>query len=248
MLNAILLDFQWHQLLQPQWYILNGGLWFVLLVVFAETGLFAGFFLPGDSLLFVAGISAHEITLDNVKEPGLGYQFLHLFGMDNNHSYWLDLFVIILLISIAGILGNALGYWFGKKFGKGMYSWKDRWFFKKRYLHEAHEFYEKHGGGAIVMARFVPIVRTFAPLIAGIVGMDKKKFTFFNIVGSFAWVGSMILGGFFLQKWILDAFNFDLKEHLEIIVIGIVLITTAPIFIKLFFGKKKKVDDRTPAK
>lgn len=245
MLDFILLDFHWTNLIQPQWYILNGGLWFVLLVVFAETGLFAGFFLPGDSLLFVAGLSAHEIRIDGRTEPGLGYQFLKYFGMDNNHSYWLDLFVLVVLISIAGIIGNALGYWFGKKFGNGMYSWRDRWFFKKRYLNEAHDFYEKHGGGAVVMARFVPIVRTFAPLIAGIVGMDKAKFTFYNIVGCVAWVTSMILGGFFLQKWLWDAFHFDLKQHLEIIVIGIVLVTTAPIFIKMFFGKKKKVDDES---
>jgi membrane-associated protein len=244
MLDFIFLDFQWHQLLQPQWYIFNGGLWFVLAVVFAETGLFAGFFLPGDSLLFVAGLSAHEIKMDNgVTEPGLGYQFLHLFGMNNEHSYWLDLFVLVALISFAGILGNTLGYWFGKKFGHGMYEWKDRWFFKKRYLYEAHDFYEKHGGGAIVFARFVPIVRTFAPLIAGIVDMDKAKFSFYNVVGSIAWVTSMVLGGFFLQKWLLDSYNFDLKQHLEIIVIGIVVVTTAPIFIKLFFGKKKKPAD-----
>ncbi len=243
MFNLIFLDFQWHQLLQPQWYILNGGLWFVLLVVFAETGLFAGFFLPGDSLLFVAGISAHAIEMDGKSEPGLGYQFLKYFGMDNNHSYWLDLFVLVALISMAGILGNALGYWFGKKFGHGMYNWRDRWFFKKRYLHEAHDFYEKHGGGAIVLARFVPIVRTFAPLIAGIVNMNKTKFSFYNVIGCVAWVTSMILGGFFLQKWIWDIFHFDLKEHLEIIVIGIVVVTTAPIFIKLFFGKKKYTED-----
>jgi membrane-associated protein len=248
MLDFIFLDFHWTNLLQPQWYILNGGLWFVLLVVFAETGLFAGFFLPGDSLLFVAGLSAHEIKMDGRTEPGLGYQFLQYFGMDNNHSYWLDLFVLIILISIAGILGNALGYWFGKKFGHGMYQWKDRWLFKKRYLREAHDFYEKHGGGAIVFARFVPIVRTFAPLIAGIVDMDKAKFSFYNIVGCVAWVTSMILGGFFLQKWLLDAFNFDLKEHLEIIVVGIVLISTAPVFIKLFFGKKKKSADEPSKK
>jgi membrane-associated protein len=248
MLDFILLDFHWTNLLQPQWYILNGGLWFVLLVVFAETGLFAGFFLPGDSLLFVAGLSAHEIKLEGRTEPGLGYQFLQLFGVDNNHSYWLDLFVLIILISLAGIIGNALGYWFGRKFGHGMYSWKDRWFFKKRYLTEAHDFYEKHGGGAIVMARFVPIVRTFAPLIAGIVGMDKAKFTFYNVIGCIAWVTSMILGGFFLQKWLLDAFQFDLKEHLEIIVVGIVLVTTAPVFIKLLTSRKKKTADDTAKK
>jgi membrane-associated protein len=245
MLDFIFLDFQWHQLLQPQWYILNGGLWFVLLVVFAETGLFAGFFLPGDSLLFVAGISAHAIEMDGKSEPGLAYQFLKFFGMDNNHSYWLDLFVLVVLISLAGILGNALGYWFGKKFGHSMYNWRDRWFFKKTYLHEAHDFYEKHGGGAIVLARFVPIVRTFAPLIAGIVEMNRAKFSFYNIIGCVAWVTSMILGGFFLQKWIWDLFHFDLKGHLEVIVIGIVVVTTAPIFIKLFFGKKKKPNNGT---
>ena len=249
MLDFIFLDFNWTQLLQPQWYIENGGLWLLLFVVFAETGLFAGFFLPGDSLLFVAGIYAHEIKdADGVNKPGLGYQFLKFFGMDNNHSYWLDLLVLVGLISIAGILGNALGYWIGKKFGHGMYTWRDRWFFKKRYLHEAHQFYEKHGGGAIVFARFVPIIRTFAPLIAGIVNMDRAKFSFYNIVGCVAWVTSMTLAGFFLQKWILASYNFDLKEHLEIIVIGIVLISTLPILIKLFFGKKKKTDDAAPKK
>ena len=245
MLDFIFLDFHWTQLLQPQWYIENGGLWLLLFVVFAETGLFAGFFLPGDSLLFVAGIYAHEIKAENgIIKPGLGYQVLNYFGLEAfKYSYWLDLFVLVALISFAGILGNALGYWTGKKFGHTMYNWKDRWFFKKRYLQEAHDFYEKHGGGAIVAARFIPIVRTFAPIVAGIVGMDKKKFHFFNIIGSVAWVTSMILGGFFLQKWILKQFNFDLKEHLEVIVIGIVLITTAPVFIKLFFGKKKKSEN-----
>ncbi len=244
MLDFIFLDFHWTQLLQPQWYIENGGLWLLLFVVFAETGLFAGFFLPGDSLLFVAGIYAHEIKAENgIIKPGLGYQVLNHFGLEAfQYSYWLDLFVLVVLISLAGILGNALGYWTGRKFGHTMYSWKDRWFFKRKYLQEAHDFYEKHGGGAIVAARFIPIVRTFAPIVAGIVDMDKKKFHFFNIIGSIAWVTSMILGGYFLQKWILKQFNFDLKEHLEVIVIGIVLVTTAPIFIKLFFGKKKSED------
>jgi membrane-associated protein len=239
--NFIFLDFHWAQLLQPQFYIENGGLWLLLFVVFAETGLFAGFFLPGDSLLFVAGIYAHEIKgADDVTRPGLGYQFLKHLGFDNNHSYWVDLLVLAALISVAGILGNMVGYWTGRKFGPRMYEWKDRWFFKKRYLHEAQEFYDKHGGGAIVAARFIPILRTFAPIVAGVVGMNKKKFHFFNVIGCIAWVTSMLFAGFFLQKWILAQFNFDLKEHLEIIVLGIVLVTTAPILMKLFFGKKKK--------
>ena len=89
------------------------------------------------------------------------------------------------------------------------------------------------------MARFLPIVRTFAPIVAGIVSMDSKKFTFYNVVGSIAWVFSMLIAGHYLQALILKYFDFDLKDHLEVIVIGIVLVTTAPVFLKLFFGKKK---------
>ncbi len=219
----ILLEFHWTNLLQPQFYIEHGGLWLILFVVFAETGLFAGFFLPGDSLLFVAGI--YSTNLANEFIP------------TGNEVF--DLLLIMLLISMAGILGNTAGYWFGKKVGPAMYSWKENMFFKQRYLQQAHEFYEKHGGGAIIVARFIPIVRTFAPIVAGIVQMDKKKFGFFNIVGCFAWVGSMLFAGHFLQKWILAQFGFDLKDHLEVIVLGIVAVTTAPVIMKLVFNKKK---------
>jgi membrane-associated protein len=223
MLMQILLDFHWSQLLQPQFYIEHGGLWLILFVVFAETGLFAGFFLPGDSLLFVAGI--YSTNLANEFLP--------------TGNEYLDILLLIGLISLSGILGNLTGYWFGKKVGPSMYQWKDNFFFKQRFLHQAHDFYEKHGGGAIIIARFIPIVRTFAPIVAGIVQMDKKKFSFYNIVGSFAWVSSMLIAGHFLQKWILSQFGFDLKLHLEVIVLGIVLVTTAPVIIKLVFGKSK---------
>ncbi|MEI8058955.1 MAG: VTT domain-containing protein, partial [Ferruginibacter sp.] len=219
MLDFIFLNFHWTELLQPQWYIENGGLWFVLFIVFAETGLFAGFFLPGDSLLFVTGIFSNEL----LKE-GIGI---------NTHSSFLNLIILGILIAFAGILGNTLGYWFGRKIGPTMFSWRDRFLYKKKYLHEAHEFYEKHGGGAIVMARFLPIVRTFAPIVAGIVEMDRKKFSFYNIIGSVAWVIIMLIAGHYLQRLFESQFNFDLKKHLEVIVIGIVLVTTAPIFIKL---------------
>jgi membrane-associated protein len=237
-----LLDaFHWSNLLQPQWYIENGGLWVLLFVVFAETGLFVGFFLPGDSLLFVAGIYAHEITKKTGETvPGLAYQFLDLIGLGGLRNEWVDLFVLVALISVCGILGNAVGYWTGRKVGPAMYTWRDRLLFKKRYLYQAHDFYEKHGGLAIIGARFLPLIRTFAPIVAGIVQMDRKKFVFFNIVGSVAWVFSMIFGGYFLQKWIYTQFGFDLKEHLELIVLGIVLVTTAPVLIKLFTGPKRK--------
>lgn len=224
MIYSLLLDaFHWSQLLQPQFYIEHGGLWLILFVVFAETGLFAGFFLPGDSLLFVAGIYSTNLANE-------------IFPTGNEY---IDLLVLLILISTAGILGNSLGYWFGNKVGPAMYSWKENLLFKRHYLEQAHDFYEKHGGGAIIAARFIPIVRTFAPIVAGIVQMNKSRFFLFNVIGSVAWVFSMLVGGHFLQKWILSQFGFDLKLHLEIIVLGIVLITTAPVIFKLIFNKKK---------
>lgn len=238
-----LLDaFHWTQLLQPQFYIENGGLWLLLFVVFAETGLFVGFFLPGDSLLFVAGIYAHK--LDD-GTPGLAHQFLKLIGMGGMQNEWVDLLVLWGLIAFFGILGNAAGYWTGKRVGPAMFSWKDRLLFKKRYLYQAKEFYDKHGAIAIVAARFLPFIRTFAPIVAGIVQMDRKKFHFFNIIGCITWVFSMVFSGYFLQKWILKEFGFDLKDHLELIVLGIVLVTTAPVIIKLFSGRKKQHYDST---
>ncbi len=221
---SILLDaFHWSQLLQPQYYIENGGLWLLLLVVFAETGLFFGFFLPGDSLLFVAGIYSAPLAAQ-------------IFQSQNE---WLNLFIIFSFISTAGIIGNYVGYTIGKNVGPAMYDWKENMFFKKKYLIQAQEFYEKHGGRAIVIARFIPIVRTFAPIVAGIVRMEKKKFVYFNIVGSLAWVASMLCAGHFLQAWILNNFQFDLKKHLEVIVLGIVFVTTVPVIIKVVTHKSK---------
>lgn len=231
--DLFLLDFQWTQLLNPEFYIQNGGLWLFLFIIFAETGLFVGFFLPGDSLLFVAGIYSNDLASyllpnDFIRDAfGNGYDFANLM-------------TIVLLSTLAGVLGNFVGFWFGRRVGPAMYNWRENFLFKRKYLHQAHEFYEKHGGGAIVFARFLPIIRTFAPIIAGIVGMDKKKFSFFNLVGCIAWTSSMLFAGHYLHKFILRKWNFDLKEHLEIIVLGIVLVTTAPVLIKLFFGKKKK--------
>ncbi len=223
-------DFTWKDLLNPMFYIVNGGLWLLLFIVFAETGLFVGFFLPGDSLLFVAGIYSTNLMHEFFKALGIGV-------IDNE---WVDLFLLVGLISLMGILGNMVGYWFGKKIGPSMFTWKDRFLFKKKYLHDAHDFFEKHGGGAIVFARFLPIIRTFAPIVAGIVDMERKKFMFYNIIGCVAWVISMIFAGHFLQIWVRKQFGFELKDHLEAIVIIIILVTTLPVFWKLFFGKKKE--------
>lgn len=218
-----LLGISLKDLLNPQFYIENGGLWMILFIVFAETGLFAGFFLPGDALLFVTGIYSDQLVT------------AALFPSNNQ---WVDLSVLWLLITSAGILGNFAGYWFGYKSGPFLYVRKDSFLFKKKHLIQAHDFYEKNGGGAIIIARFIPFVRTFAPIVAGIVKMDKKKFAFFNVVGCMLWVATMLLGGHFLQRLIEDQFDFDLKQHLEVIVIGIVVITTFPVLWKVFSKKK----------
>jgi membrane-associated protein len=216
-----LLAISFKDLLNPEFYIQNGGLWIVLLIIFAETGLFAGFFLPGDSLLFVAGIYSNELASYFFNT---GYDFSNLM-------------LITVLVTIAGVLGNFVGYWFGAKSGPYLFERKDTFLFKKKYLYQAKEFYEKHGGGAIIFARFLPIIRTFAPIIAGMVGMDRKKFAFYNLAGCIAWASSMLFAGHYLSKFFLLQYNFDLKEHLEVIVLGIVLVTTLPVLVKIFFRK-----------
>ncbi len=203
-----------------------------MFIICAETGQYAGFFLPGDSLLFVAGIYSSN----------LAQEFFKFIGFGSLQNEWLELIVLCSLIAFAGILGNTLGFWTGRKVGPTMYHWKDNLLFKKRYLTEAHDFYEKHGGAAIVFARFLPLIRTFAPIIAGIVNMDKKRFAFFNITGSIAWVVSMIFAGHFLQIWVKNQFGIELKDKLELIVIVIIAVTTAPVLWKFFFSKKKQND------
>src|SRR4051812_6050850 len=176
-----LLTFSIRDLLNPEFYINNGGLWLLIFIVFAETGLMVGFFLPGDSLLFVAGIYS-KMLINSLIPGGTGSDFA-------------DIMILFILISTAGVLGNMAGYWFGKKSGPFLFERKDTFFFKRKYLFQAKEFYEKHGGQAIVFARFLPINRTFAPIIAGIVKMDRKKFVYYNIVGCLAWVFTMLMAG-----------------------------------------------------
>jgi membrane-associated protein len=202
-----------------EWIIYNGGLYVLLLVIFAETGLFIGFFFPGDSLLFAAGIYTTELAKS---------------FFDVHYS------VIIILVIIASILGNIAGFWFGNKTGPLLFERKENWLFKRKYLVRAHDFYEQYGKGTIFLAKFLPIVRTFAPIVAGVVKMDKKTFHLYNILGSICWVSSMMLGGHFLQTWVQQKYNYSLKDHIEVIAIVIILITTLPVIYKLVFGKNKK--------
>lgn len=214
----------WQDFLNPEFYIQHGGLWLFLFIIFAETGLFAGFFLPGDSLLFVAGIYCNELAAE-------------LYSFDND---FLNLMLVSVLVVFSGILGNTVGYWFGAASGPYLFRKDDSFFFKKKHLHAAKEFYDKHGGGAIVFARFLPIIRTFAPIVAGIVHMEKRRFAFYNILGCILWAIVMLFAGHYLYQFFLKEFGFDLKERLELIVIGIIVVTTAPVIIKLFKGDSKK--------
>ena len=224
-------DFDWKNLIDPLFYIhfdINGiklGIYIVLFIVFAETGLFAGFFLPGDSLLFLAGIYSRELV-ENILI------------IEND---FLNVFLLAILVALAGILGNIVGYWFGSKSGYYLYNKEDSFWFKKKYLVQSKDFFEKYGGKAIIFARFLPIFRTFAPIVAGIVSMDKQKFMFYNIVSSFIWSFTLIFAGHYLYGFLLENYQIDLKEHIEIIVLILVGITVLPVIYK--FSKKSKVQE-----
>jgi membrane-associated protein len=203
-----------------EWILQNGGLFLLLFVVFAETGLFVGFFLPGDSLLFAAGIYLR-------KSPDGFYDIHYL--------------IIVLFVVIASVLGNLVGYWFGRKAGPLLYERKETWLFRRKHLMRAREFYDQYGKATIFLAKFLPIIRTFAPIVGGIVKMNWRTFVFYNIIGSMAWVTSMMLGGFFLEVWVNREFNFSLTDYIEPITIAIILVTTLPVLWKLFFAKTKVV-------
>jgi membrane-associated protein len=203
-----------------EWILNNGGLFFLLFIVFAETGLFVGFFLPGDSLLFAAGIY--------LKKFPEGFYNLHYL-------------IVVLLVIVASVIGNQVGYWFGRKTGPHIYQRSDSWYFKKKHLLKAQDFYNQYGKGTIFLAKFLPIIRTFAPIVAGIVKMDRSTFFLYNVLGSIAWVVSMVLGGYFIETWVKKQFGISLTDYIEMIALVIILITTVPVFWKLFFAKKHVV-------
>ncbi|WP_341652718.1 VTT domain-containing protein [Blattabacterium cuenoti] len=209
-------DFFQH-LFNPRWIFLyfgNTALFILLAIVFAETGFFIGFFLPGDSLLFTAGIFGEDLC---------------------KNFYNVPFFVIILIVSCVAILGNMQGYWLGYKSGKLLYNRKDSFFFKRKHLILAKLFYNKYKTTALIMSRFLPMFRSFAPIVAGAIRVDFKKFMIYNIIGALAWTFSIMLAGHYLDK------NFpELKNHLEWIILLIVLVTTLPVFFKMKISKNKK--------
>ena len=172
------------------------GFYGLILIVFAETGLLVGFFLPGDSLLITAGLFAARGDFDIVT--------------------------LNLVLCAAAILGDATGYWIGRRTGIALYSRPDSFFFRREHLRMTHDYYERHGGKTIVIARFVPILRTFAPVVAGVAEMKYRTFATYNIVGGIAWVLSMTLGGYALGNLIPDI---EKRIHIVVaVVIGLSLL------------------------
>ena len=178
-----------------------GGLLVLVAIVFAETGLLVGFFLPGDSLLFTAGFVA--------TRPGSG----------------LEIKLLIVALSAAAVLGDATGYWVGRKAGEALYERGESRFFKREHLLKTRAFYEKHGPVTIVLARFVPFARTFAPVVAGVAKMRYATFAAYNVVGGVGWVSLMSLSGYFLGRIPIVERNF------EKVVLGIIFVSVLPVAI-----------------
>jgi len=188
-------------LTDPASIISYGGLWLLLIVIFAETGLMIGFFLPGDSLVFVSGMACST-------NPGL---------------VGVNIIVLIILLIFSAIVGNIVGYYFGKKLGPALFIKENSLIFKKRYLNATKVFYSKYGGKALVLGRFIPIVRTFAPILAGAINLDFKRFMTYNIIGAVLWITTMVTIGFYLGKikWV--------QENVGWLVLFMIVVTIIPV-------------------
>ena len=198
-----------HFLYDVEGLIRWGGTFLVCVIVFVETGLFVGFFLPGDSLLVSAGIFA-----------ATGH---------------LNLAWLLLGVSLCAVVGDQVGYAIGRKAGQALYRREDSLIFKRRHLERAHEFYEKYGAKTIVIARFVPIVRTFAPAVAGAANMNYRQFVTYNVMGGLLWVWSMLLGGFWLGSAIPD-----ISRNIHLVIGIVVLLSILPAIIEALRIRAKK--------
>ncbi|WP_455359938.1 DedA family protein [Streptomyces sp. SYSU K21746] len=214
-MNTLALGPSW---LDPDFLIGTFGLIGVLVIVFAESGLLIGFFLPGDSLLFTTGLLVTAGKLD--------------------YPLWL----VCTLIVFAAVIGDQVGYLFGRKVGPALFKRPDSRFFKQENVEKAHDFFEKYGPKSLVLARFVPIVRTFTPIIAGVSRMNYRSFVTFNVIGGILWGAGVTLLGAALGK--IDFVH----QHIEAILILIVLISVLPIAIELLRarGKSRKAADQSP--
>jgi membrane-associated protein len=205
-------------LLEPRKLITTFGFIGLLAIVYAESGLFFGFFLPGDSLLFTAGIVAAAGDL--------------------------NLAALVIGLSIAAITGDATGYWYGKKFGRRLFQRENSIWFHRKHLERAHDFYEKHGGKAIIMARFLPVVRTFVPIVAGMALMTYAKFATFNVVGGIGWVVSMTVGGYFFGNIIGD----NVDKYLLPMLLLIIFLSVAPTVWHLYRENRQQIRELVRAR
>ena len=197
------------------------ALWFV---IFAETGLAVGFFLPGDSLLVVAG----------------------LFAAANK----LNVLLVLLAFFLGSVLGDSTGYWTGRIMGHALFNREDSRIFKPSRVQKAHAFFEKYGPKTVILARFVPIVRTFAPLVIGAAEMSYPKFLTYSIIGGLLWINSMVLAGYFLGGVVENALGIKLEDHIEKVVIVVVFLSLLPPiieFLKHRYGKSEPALSEPPA-
>ncbi|MFA6261489.1 MAG: VTT domain-containing protein [Bacteroidia bacterium] len=195
----------------PEELIRYGGLALVYLIVFIENGIFFGFFLPGDSFLFTAGLLCYLGVLD------------------------VDLAVLLSGISISAVLGYYVGYYFGYKTGEALYKKEDTIFFKKSYLTTAEQFYKKYGGFALIMGRFLPIVRTFAPILSGVVKVDHRLFFIYNIIGGILWPGIIVTMGYYIGSVFPNVL-----DYISYIIIAFIVVTTIPILNNINKQRKSK--------
>jgi len=187
-----------HQLRNPTYLVQVAGYVGLIAIIFVETGFFFGFFLPGDSLLVTAGL-------------------LIATGLDMN------VYQLGIMLNIAAVAGDAVNYWVGRITGPKIFVRDESFFFKKKHVDRAHEFYEKHGAKTIVLARFMPIIRTFAPLVAGVAKMDYKIFAIYNVIGGTAWIWSMLFTGYFLGRYVPG-----IDKYIELVIIVVIFLSILP--------------------
>jgi len=210
----VLLDL-FHRLSNLPELVQWAGLFGLTAIIFSETGLLIGVFLPGDSLLVTAGLLAAR-----------GY---------------LNVYTLAPALTLAAICGNSLGYFIGRATGPRIFNRENSLFFNKKHAMRAHEFYEKHGRMTIVLAQFMPIIRTFSPVIAGVGGMKFREFLTFNVIGAFAWIWSMLGIGYFLGSYIPG-----IDQHIEIVVVIVVFVSILPGLIGGYRARRAKRYSRTP--
>jgi membrane-associated protein len=185
------------------------GFYGIVLIVFAETGLMVGFFLPGDSLLITAGLFAARGDF--------------------------DIAALLLALIPAAIAGNATGYWIGRRAGVALYRRPDSFLFRREHLQMTHDYYERHGGKTIILAQFVPILRTFAPVVAGVAEMGYRRFAAYNVVGAIAWISSMTLGGYALGNAIPD-----IENRIHVVVAAVIAVSLLPAVVGWLRARRRR--------